>query len=559
MMNSSFSLPVGKDDFTKLREGSFYYVDKTMLIKRIVNKKAEVTLITRPRRFGKSLNMSMLDCFFDITRNDTDKLFNGLAISNDKDICDEWQGQYPTIFISLKDVGGNTFAYTLEQLKSLVSNTFKKYTYLLDDDTIDDDDRSEFKRIKSKSESDVELTDSLLLLSRMLQIHHNKEVIILIDEYDVPLSKGNTFGYYSDIVTIIRDLFSKALKGNSHLAFAVITGCLRIAKESIFTGLNNPDIDSISDERGSLDEFFGFTDKEIDKLLSDTGLSEKKQLIKEWYDGYRFGNADVYCPWDVVCYVSRLLENPNAAPKTFWANTTGSDVIRPFLSKNRRMISGTLDTLISGGTVTAKINEKMTYGDLNIKDTNSLWSLLYLTGYLTPVNINTDTNEFTLKIPNKELKIIFKDSVSGWFESEIIPHSLDEITKQMWACDAAGLTKTITDLLTKSISGYDYSEAFYHAFILGIMTLTPYYVKSNRETGEGRTDIYLVDDDRVVIIEFKTAKTVDTMGERADDALAQIKDRRYAEEFIADGYPEIIKMGVGFFKKRCVVKMERVE
>ena len=556
---TDLSMPVGYDNFAVLREKGCYYTDKTMLIKQLVSKSSLVSLITRPRRFGKSLNMSMLDCFFDITRNDAEKLFDGLAISHETDICKEWQGQYPTIFISLKDVGGNTFSYALEQLKSLISNTFKKYTYLLNDDKIDDDDKSEFKRIKSKSENDAELTDSLLLLSRMLQIHYNKKVIILIDEYDVPLTKGNTFGYYSDIVIIIRDLFSKALKGNTSLQFSVVTGCLRIAKESIFTGLNNPDIDSISDERGGYDEYFGFTENEVDKLLECTGLSEKKQLIKEWYDGYHFGNIDVYCPWDVVCYVSRLLQYPNAAPKTFWANTTGSDIIRPFLSKNRRMISGALDTLISGGTVTAKINEKLTYGDLNVDDLNSLWSLLYLTGYLTPVSINTDTNHFTLKIPNKELQIIFKDSVSGWFESEIIPHSLDEIVDKMWAYDASGLTKTFTDLLTKSISGYDYSEAFYHAFILGIMTLTPYMVKSNRETGEGRTDIFVVDDDRVVIIEFKTAKTVDKMSDRADDALAQIADRRYAEEFIADGYPEIIKMGIGFFKKRCVVKIDRVD
>ena len=558
-MMTDLSMPVGYDNFAAVREKGCYYTDKTMLIKKLVSKSSLVTLITRPRRFGKSLNMSMLDCFFDITRNDADKLFDGLAISSDKDICDVWQGQYPTIFISFKNVEGLTFEQSFKELQFVISNCFKNYLYLLESDKIDEITKDLFRKMYSRENDPVSITESLLLLSEMLYHHHEKNVIILIDEYDVPMSKGSTYGYYADITRIMRSMLNKALKGNNNLQFAVITGCLRIAKESIFTGLNNPDIDSISDERGSLDEFFGFTDKEIDKLLSDTGLSEKKQLIKEWYDGYRFGNADVYCPWDVVCYVSRLLENPNAAPKTFWANTTGSDVIRPFLSKNRRMISGTLDTLISGGTVTAKINEKMTYGDMDTNDVNSFWSLLYLTGYLTPVNINTDTNEFTLKIPNKELKIIFKDSVSGWFESEIIPHSLDEITKQMWACDAAGLTKTITDLLTKSISGYDYSEAFYHAFILGIMTLTPYYVKSNRETGEGRTDIYLVDDDRVVIIEFKTAKTVDKMSERANDALAQIKDRRYAEEFIADGYPEIIKMGVGFFKKRCVVKMERVK
>ena len=558
-MMTDLSMPVGYDNFAAVREKGCYYTDKTMLIKKLVSKNSLVSLITRPRRFGKSLNMSMLDCFFDITRNNTAKLFDGLAISGEKDICDEWQGQYPTIFLSFKDVKDNDYPGALSLLMDVFSDFCDAHSDWENSDKINDYEKKYFFDLHYKTISEDNLKSAIMMLTRMAFKIYGKKVILLLDEYDVPLSQVNTNRYYSEIINVMRTLYGKALKGNPFLEFAVITGCLRIAKESIFTGLNNPDIDSISDERGGLDEYFGFTDTEIDKLLSDTGLSEKKQLIKEWYDGYRFGDVDVYCPWDVVCYVSRLLENPNASPKTFWANTTGSDVIRPFLSKNRRMISGTLDTLIGGGTVTAKINEKMTYGDMDINDVNSFWSLLYLTGYLTPVNINTDTNEFTLKIPNKELKIIFKDSVSGWFESEIIPHSLDEITKQMWACDAAGLTKTITDLLTKSISGYDYSEAFYHAFILGIVTLTPYYVKSNRETGEGRTDIYLVDDDRVVIIEFKTAETVYKMGERADDALAQIKDRRYAEEFIADGYPEIIKMGVGFFKKRCVVKMERVK
>ena len=287
-------------------------------------------------------------------------------------------------------------------------------------------------------------------------------------------------------------------------------------------------------------------------------MTEKKQTIKEWYDGYRYGDIDVYCPWDVICYVSRLLHNPNAKPKTFWSNTTGVDVIRPFLSKNRIMISGALDTLISGGTVTAKINEKLTYGDLKNKDLNSFWSLLYLTGYLTPVNINTDTNQFTLKIPNKELNIIFRDSVSTWFENEIIPPSLEEIISQLWAYDAAGLTKTFSDLLIKSISGFDYSENFYHGFILGIMTLTPYRVKSNRETGEGRTDIFIINDSKVAVFEFKIAQKYEQLSQRADDALAQIDDRKYTEEFIADGYPEIIKIGIGFFKKQCVVKIEKV-
>ena len=556
---SNITLPVGKDDFTKLREGNYYYIDKTMLIKHIVDIGAEVTLITRPRRFGKSLNMSMLDCFFDITRKNTDELFEGLNIWNETDILNKWKNQYPTVFISLKDVDGLTYDEAFEALSTVLSKLFLRHSYLLDSDKIDDVSKNQFREIRGESSSANRIKDSLYLLTEMLSAHHEKKVVVLIDEYDVPMSKGNTYGYYPKITAVIRSMLSRVLKGNDNLQFAVMTGCLRIAKESIFTGLNNPTVDSISDERSDgFDEYFGFTDAEVDKLLADTELTEKKQIIKEWYDGYRYGDVDVYCPWDVVCYVSRLLHNPNAQPKTFWSNTTGSDVIRPFLSKNRRKISGSLNTLIGGGTVTANINEKLTYEDLNDNEINHFWSLLYLTGYLTPESVDTKTNEFNLKIPNKELQIIFRESVSNWYKHEIIPPTLDEIIRQMWSYDAPGLTKTFTNLLQKSISGYDYSENFYHAFILGIMTLTPYEVKSNRETGEGRTDIYIADDDKVILIEFKIAKDSKKMEKRADDALLQIKNKRYAEEFISDGFTEIIKMGVGFFKKQCVVKIEKV-
>ena len=556
---SSITLPVGKDDFTKLREGNYYYIDKTMLIKHIVDIGAEATLITRPRRFGKSLNMSMLDCFFDITKKNTDELFKGLNIWNETDILNNWKNQYPTISISFKNVEGLTFEQSFKELQFVISNCFKKYLYLLQSDKIDEMSKNLFNEIYFRKTDDVSITEALLLLSEMLYIYHDKKVIILIDEYDVPMSKGNTYDYYVDITRVIRSILNKALKGNENLQFGVVTGCLRIAKESIFTGLNNPAVDSISDERSDgFDEYFGFTNSEVDKLLADTELTEKKQIIKEWYDGYRYGDVDVYCPWDVVCYVSRLIHNPNAQPKTFWSNTTGSDIIRPFLSKNRRKISGSLNTLIGGGTVTANINEKLTYEDLNDNEINHFWSLLYLTGYLTPESVDTKTNEFNLKIPNKELQIIFRESVSNWYKHEIIPPTLDEIIRQMWSYDAPGLTKTFTNLLQKSISGYDYSENFYHAFILGIMTLTPYEVKSNRETGEGRTDIYIADDDKVILIEFKIAKDSKKMEKRADDALLQIKNKRYAEEFISDGFTEIIKMGVGFFKKQCVVKIEKV-
>ena len=558
-------MPIGKDSFEKLREGDYYYVDKTLLIKQLLTKKAEVTLITRPRRFGKSLNMSMLECFFDVRMKST-ALFKDLAISNEKKLCEDWMNQYPTIFISFKDVGGNTYAYAFEQLKSVISNLFKKHSYLLNDDRVDEDDKEVFKRIKSKTAGEAELTDSLQLLSKLMSIHYtdkesdraNRKVIILIDEYDVPLSKGNTNHYYKDIVIIIRDLLSKALKTNEYLQMAVVTGCLRIAKESLFTGLNNPNVDSISKDR--IDEYFGFTDSEVDKILNDYGIEDKKPIIKEWYDGYQFGKYDVYCPWDVINYVSALTEIDDAEPLCYWANTSGDDIIRPFLKRNRSKLGDYFTQLLRGETVNAVINERLTYLDLNSDELDIFWSLLYLCGYLTTTKYNRATGNAVLKIPNQEVKLIFEDSITQWFKNDVVPTTLGDIIRQTWTCDENGLQKSIGDLLFKVISFYDYEESFYHAFLAGILSVSPYDVKSNRENGEGRTDVTIsdVENVRAAVFEFKIAKTPDDLEERAYDAIKQIDKNGYAKQLAYDGYREIIKIGIGYFKKRCVVKIEKM-
>ena len=557
-------MPIGYDSFEMVRQNDCYYVDKTMLIKQLLAKKALVTLITRPRRFGKSLNMSMLDCFFDVTRKNSKELFAGLKITEETELCIDWMNQYPTIFISFKDVGGNVYPYALEQLKSVISNLFKKHTYLLSDERIDEDDKAVFKRIKAKTSTEAELTDSLQLLSKLMSIYFSndngkvKKAIILIDEYDVPLDKGNTNDYYKDIVIIIRDLLSKALKTNEYLQMDVVTGCLRIAKESIFTGLNNPAIDSIS--KGRIDEFFGFTESEVDQILSDYGFEDKKPIIKEWYDGYQFGRFDVYCPWDVINYISDLRTFDDAEPQCYWANTSGVDVIRPFLKKFRAKLSDYFTVLFNGGTVNAVINEKLTYLDINSSDLDNFWSLLYLCGYLTTAGVNGKANATALKIPNEEVKIILQQSITQWFKNDVVPNNLEVILRQMWACDDIGLQNSIGDLLFKAISFYDYSEEFYHAFLAGILVTSPYDVKSNRENGEGRTDVTLEDleNRRAAIFEFKVAKNPEDLEERACAAIKQIDDLGYAKQFLYEGYKEIIKIGIGYFKKRCVVKIEKI-
>ncbi|MBQ7433327.1 MAG: AAA family ATPase [Lachnospiraceae bacterium] len=551
---ATLEMPIGKDSFSKLREDHNYYVDKTGLIQQILNKNAEVTLITRPRRFGKSLNMSMLDCFFDIRKNSKD-LFEGLAISNEKEICEKWMNQYPTLYLSLKEIDGINYQQAYEQLKSILSSLCKRNLYLLESDLYDEVTRNKFCELYAGKSKEVSVTESLALLTEMLYEYYHKPVIVLIDEYDVPMSKGKSNGYYREMANIIRLMLSRALKGNSCLKFAVLTGCLRIAKESVFTGLNNLYVDSISDNR--FDEYFGFTDSEIDKLLQDTNFTQSKTIMKEWYDGYHFGKVEVYCPWDVVNYVSQLQYNPEAKPKNYWANTSSNDIIRQFLSKNNTKINEQVSALLQGNTIQTKINENLTYEDLTDTEYN-FWSVLYLTGYLTPVSVDGEKNEAELRIPNKEVKSIFENSIALWFAKDIVPTTLGDITSQLWNGDEKSLSRTFSNLLFKTISYHDYSELFYHAFITGIFVVSPYEVKSNRENGTGRTDVTVVDADntRAAIFEFKVAENTKGLEAKCDEALKQIEDRQYAEELQEDRYIDVIACGVAFYKKKCMVKIK---
>ena len=560
-----YLMPVGNTDFKEIRETGLYYIDKTMLIDQLVGQsRAKVTLFTRPRRFGKSLNMSMLQHFFDIREN-SKELFDGLAISKNKELYDKWRNKYPTILVSFKSVEATNFQDATSQLKLVLADLFRSHIYLLDDENIDEDDVEVIKRIKSRKANTSDMMDSLSLLTRLLYTHNqNTPVILLIDEYDVPMAKGDAYGYYGDIINIIRSMYNKALKDNPYIKFAVLTGCLRIAEESIFTGLNNPSINTIVET--GYDECFGFTNEDMNKLLTDTGLLDKQSIFKEWYDGYIFGNREVYCPWDVLNYVDALQKSSKAPPVKYWANTSGNDVIKRFLF-SKFDVSEEFETLLSGGIIKKQINPNITYGDLTKSETN-LWSVLYMTGYLTILpgtlpEITSDNSDnvtelyelpFTLKIPNKEICILFEQTISNWFEERIVGEDRTELFNAIWSGDADKLTVEISKFLGDTISYFDYKEDFYHAFLAGLLSgVAGMKVVSNRETGSGRADIILQNPRmaRVAVFEFKHAKTEKQMISKCDEAVKQVAVKEYTFPFREE---TVYKYGISFFKKKCLVK-----
>lgn len=558
-----FTMPIGKSDFAKVRNAGDYYIDKTTLIEQITASGAEVTLFTRPRRFGKSLNMSMLQHFFDI-REDSKGIFEGLKVSANKALCNEWRNQYPTILISFKEAGGESFSGVLGQIKSILLDLYSKHDYILNGDTLKDYEIRRFKSILDENATDSVLKDSLFLLSKLLHDFYNKQVILLIDEYDVPMAKGDSNGYYREITDIMRYMYSKALKDNPYIKMAVLTGCLRIAEESIFTGLNNLSVNSITDV--GYDEYFGFTDSEVEELLKDTELFDKKALFKEWYDGYTFGKTEVYCPWDVLKYIDDIQSDPHAFPANYWANVSGNDVVKRFLESNFD-VSEDFETLLKGGVVEKIINPNITYGDLTTSETN-LWSVLYMTGYLTILpnslprmpegTYSTDKGKFDfpfkLKLPNKEIAKLFEETVASWFKKSIVAEDRTELFNAIWNGDAETMTDEISGFLNETISYYDYNENFYHAFLAGLLSgIKGITVKSNRETGKGRSDIVLKYPRKrwVAIFELKHAKTDEELETCCDSALQQIEDKRYADAYKRD---KVIKYGVAFHEKDCVVK-----
>lgn len=550
------NIPVGISDFKEICKNGYYYVDKTFLIKELLKTTAtKVTLITRPRRFGKTMAMSMLATYFDIRENSQD-LFDGLEISKETDLCKEWMNQWPVVFLSLKDIDGLNFEDAYERLVVQISNLYKNYTYLLEYDKIDPDDRQIFLDLKAGKAEKAQVFQALRTLMRMLQIYHQKKVILLLDEYDVPIAKASSNGYYNQMLDVMKGIMSTALKDNTSLQFSVVTGCLRIAKESVFTGTNNFVTDSITDSR--YNEFFGFTQAEVDQILEDADAGKHAASVKYWYDGYHFGNVDVYCPWDLMNYLCDLQRNPEAKPDSYWKNTSDNAIIRSFIDYAGSSITKKLETLLIGGYIVEQIDESLTYDYLHSSEEN-LWSILYLTGYLTTVreeDLSTSVPDglSALAIPNAEIQEIFETTVMKWFSDSAKTWSRQILFDAVWKNNCKLLTQEMNKLLRKTISYHDYKEDFYHAFLAGIFAGAGYSVESNKEHGEGRSDIVVSDivNGRVAVFEVKKSDALADLTSDCESALAQIDDRMYAKEF-EDDYDEVLCYGVSFFKKRCLV------
>lgn len=555
------SIPVGVSDFEEIRRNGYYYVDKSGLIGELLGTTGtKVTLITRPRRFGKTLGMSMLESFFDIQK-DNKALFEGLEIAKRHELCMEWMNQWPTVFVSFRQVDGLNFNSAYDMLTLVISELYKKHLYLLDSDKVDSFDKEIVKQLIQGTASTKDTKGSLMLLTRLMYQQYGKPVILLIDEYDVPVAKANSNGYYEEMLDVMKGLM-QALKDNQALCFAVITGCLKIAKESIFTGTNNFISDTITDSR--LNEYFGFIQSEVDQILKDADVLDKAESIREWYDGYHFGDFDVYCPWDVMNYLLELQRNPKAKPVSYWKNTSDNAVIRSFIDYAGSNITGKLETLLAGGTIVQRVDENLTYDYLHSSE-NNLWSMLYLTGYLTKAreedyNGKLADGTVALMIPNAEIKEIFETTVVKWFDDSTKKCDRSTLFDAVWNGDSGNLTKEMNVLLRRTISYHDYKEDFYHAFLAGIFTGAGYMVDSNKEHGEGRSDVVVYDpiNSRVAIFEAKYTKSLDKLESECDAALQQIDDRMYAKEY-EDDYDQILCYGISFFKKRCMVKKKLVK
>lgn len=551
----ALNIPVGISNFEKIRNNGFYYVDKTGLIEELLKTEAEVTLITRPRRFGKTLGMSMLESFFDIRKNSR-KLFEGLEIARQSELCSKWMNQYPTVSVSFRQVDGLNFTSAYDMLTMVLADLYNKHLYLLEDSHVTEFQKKTFTNIAHGCGSEKEVKSSLVLLTTMMQQHYGKAVVLLIDEYDVPVAKANAHGYYNEMLDVMKGLL-QALKDNQALCFAVVTGCLKIAKESIFTGTNNFVSDTITDSR--LNEYFGFVQSEVDQILADAETEDQAENIRKWYDGYHFGDFDVYCPWDVMNYLLELQHNPQAKPVSYWKNTSDNAIIRSFIDHSGSSITKKLENLMAGETIVQRVDENLTYDYLHSSEDN-LWSMLYLTGYLTKAR-NEQTDEvlpdgaIALMIPNEEIRDIFETTVIQWFDDSTRKWNRTLLFDAVWNGDSVNLTKEMNILLRRTISYHDYKEDFYHAFLAGIFTGAGYMVDSNKEHGEGRSDVVVYDpvNGRVAIFEAKYTKNQEKLESTCNTALQQIDERLYAKEY-EDDYDQILCYGISFFKKRCLVK-----
>ena len=558
-------LPVGIENFEEFSSEDFYYVDKTLFIKELLQNWGKVNLFTRPRRFGKTLNMNMLKCFFEVGGNPA--LFEGLKISQEKSLCEEYMGKFPVISISLKSVDGLDVQAATAALRRVIGNEALRFKFLSESRQLAHDDKELYSGLVTVKDgrflmTDDILSDSLKTLSQLLYKHYGQKVILLIDEYDVPLDKAFQAGYYDEMVNLIRNLLGNALKTNDSLYFAVLTGCLRISKESIFTGLNNLKVHTISDVR--YDEFFGFTSADVDELLKFYGLTDYRDVLRNWYDGYRFGNADVYCPWDVINYCDELLANPSAPPQNYWANTSGNDLILRLLKRADQTTKDEMEELLNGGEIRKKIRQELTYRDID-DSVENVWSVLYSTGYLTGKHVaNEDADIFSLWIPNGEIQKLFSDLVQDWFREVTRSDSarINRFCAAFPTGDADTIQDMLHDYLWDSISVRDTAvrtnmkENFFHGMVLGLLrSQGTWLVKSNAETGEGYSDISVCTPERIgIVIELKYAND-GNLDAACEEALKQIESKQYAEGLKRRGMKKIIKYGMAFWGKECRVVM----
>ena len=562
-MDNKLMLPTGIEDFKEIRTDGYYYVDKTALIEQVLDKRSKVTLFTRPRRFGKTLNMSMLRYFFE-TGTDS-KLFNGLYISQNAELCEKYMGKYPVIAISLKGVDADSYTKAKAQIIKIINREARRHRFLLKSENLDSFDKELLTQLLSRQMEEDTITSSLQELTEVLEAHFSKKVVVLIDEYDVPLAKAYENGYYNEMVLLIRNLFGNVLKTNDSLAFAVLTGCLRIAKESIFTGLNNFTVYSITDEE--FDETFGFTDREVQKMLAYYGLDSHFEEVKAWYDGYRFGTADVYCPWDVVYYCKDHQNNPNAEIKNYWINTSGNEFIQHFvdsMNDPHMLTKSELELLVSGDTVVKQVDEMITYKEL-YSNIDNMWSTLFMTGYLTQRGKEPD-GRYHLAIPNREICDCMVRRVLALFKRSVSQNQelLRSFCNAMLASDASTMEHALTEYMGKTISIRDsfaksIRENFYHGLLIGILgSQGAWKATSNKESGDGFSDILIEvneDDLRIgMVLELKYSKTENALDKECDDALQQIEDKNYDQELREKGYTKILKYGIAFYHKKCRVK-----
>ena len=566
-MASNLKLPIGIENFEDIRKFGFYYIDKTMLIEQLLQSWGKVTLFTRPRRFGKTLNMSMLKSFFEIGTDKT--LFDGLYISKNKELCYEYMGKYPVIFLSLKGVDGLSFSKAKSMLKEIIKEEADRHYILQTSDFLTEQDKKLFEKILDGTEETIE--NSLKTLSRLLYKHYHQKAVIIIDEYDVPLDKAFQNGYYKEMVSLIRGLFGQALKTNDFLQFAVLTGCLRVSKESIFTGLNNFEINSIVDI--DHDEQFGFTDSEVVKLLTDYDRTDRYSNAKEWYDGYHFGNADIYCPWDVINFAKKLLADPDAKPSAFWINSSGNDMVKRFVDKADQTTRDEIEKLVAGKEIEKQLRLDLTYDEID-NTIDNLWSVLFTTGYLTKIGeVKQQDNEsyaYKLVIPNKEVREVFVLQIQEWFKNVVANDNdtMKLLSKAILEKDEAVIQRQLNIIMSRMISVLDtkapddMKENFYHGLLLGLFrgSNPDWLITSNRESGDGFSDIMIKpeDPDAGIVIEVKYAKEIKELDKACETAMAQIKDKRYDEALRDEDRCDILAYGIAFCRKRCKVIGERL-